>query len=235
MCVMLAHSALAHASVPALGVQTPDTHSLWRPHKPTMDSTQSPTQASAAVQVCHLPAATGRPHVRSRGLWGGGQVSRQQAMLPGLASSPGFQNDPPPHSHPSSGPRLQGHAVRPPGVLSLDADRAHGGVWHILTQPPASSTVLPVFPTCWATDAADTRHLPPPTMGRGLPPGLTLTGLPRPPSDLGQVLLLRRPQFSHLENGRESRLELSRSCPWLAVRFSHWPREKRRGGLGGEI
>lgn len=100
MCVMLAHSALAHASVPALGVQTPDTHSLWRPHKPTVDSTQSPTQASAAVQVCHLPAATGRPHVRSRGLWGGGQVSRQQAMLPGLASSPGFQNDPP-HTLPS--------------------------------------------------------------------------------------------------------------------------------------
>lgn len=75
-------------------------------------------------------------HVRSRLLWGAGQVNRCWKMLPGPASGPGSQNDPPHTPHPSSRTSQQGHAVRPPSVLvSLDADRAHGSVWRLRTWP----------------------------------------------------------------------------------------------------
>lgn len=75
------------------------------------------------------------PHVGSEIFWEAGQVNRCWETPLRSAGSPGSQNDPPtPHS--SSRPSQQGHTVRPPRVLvSLDADRAHRGVWRILTRP----------------------------------------------------------------------------------------------------
>lgn len=89
--------------------------------------------------------------------------SRWQETLPGPASSLGPQNDPPLHPPQALPARTQ----RPPDVLvSLDADRAHRGVWRIPTRsqqqhwPPApfpvpSDALIVPYP-CWASKATGT-------------------------------------------------------------------------------
>lgn len=147
------------------------------------------------------------------------------------AGSPGSQNDPPtPNPHSSSRPRQQGHAVRPPGVLvSLDADRAHRGVWRILTRPQelhrcprgplpcAQCCPACPFPPAGQRRQPPTPHPPRSMMGRGFLSEITMKGPQAFPHDRRQVFPLSRPQCSHVKNAKEVELEIYQGCVprWL--------------------
>lgn len=137
-----------HTHVHTLG------HGCTRPRPPL----RRPPAPSTYICVPR-PQPSGAP----RGVWAPLGSRAGEQMLGEAARphrQPDSQNDPP-TPRPSSRPSQQGHAVRPPAVLvSLDADRSHGGVWRILTRPqpprwptgpfPVSSAVLPSSPTCRA-------------------------------------------------------------------------------------
>lgn len=125
-------------------------HSRTRPRPPLR---RPPAPSTYICVPCPEPA--GAPHgVRAPPGSGAGEQMPGEAARP--HRQPDSQNDPP-TPRPSSRPSQQGHAVRPPAVLvSLDADRSHGGVWRILTRPrpplrptgpfPVPRAVLPSSP-----------------------------------------------------------------------------------------
>nr|CAI9695342.1 unnamed protein product [Rangifer tarandus platyrhynchus] len=82
----------------------------------------------------------------------------------------------------NASPSQQGHAVRPPAVLvSLDADRSHGGVWRILTRPqpplrptgpfPVPRAILPSSPNLQGGRTSAPRT--PPSQAPGQPARLS--------------------------------------------------------------
>lgn len=162
------------------------------------------------------------------------------------AGSPGSQNDPPtPNPHSSSRPRQQGHAVRPPGVLvSLDADRAHRGVWRILTRPQelhrcprgplpcAQCCPACPFPPAGQRRQPPTPHPPRSMMGRGFLSEITMKGPQAFPHDRRQVFPLSRPQCSHVKNAKEVELEIYQGCVprWLFTPPKGQERGDRRWG-----
>lgn len=184
------------------------------------------------------------PHVGSGLFWEAGQVNRCWEMPPSPAGSPGFHNDFPPLPIPPPGPASKDTPSHPPSVLvSLDADRAHGGVWRILTrsqelhQPPPPPRVAPsvyptlsclCFPTFWA--AAPAPHSPPSWIHDGERASFRNhhKGSPKPcPLTLGSPSSTKTSAFpSGKWEGGQTR-NLPRFCPSLAVRFSQRPGEGR--------
>ena len=127
-------------------------HSRTRPRPPLR---RPPAPSTYICVPCPQPSGAPRGVRAPPG-------SRAGEQMPGEAARPHRQPDSqtdPPTPRPSSRPSQQGHTVCPPAVLvSLDADRSHGGVWRILTRPqpphqptgpfPVPSAVLPSSPTC---------------------------------------------------------------------------------------
>lgn len=148
-------------------------------------------------QTClHISVMCPQPLGAPRGVWaflgsGAGEQMLGDASQP--CRQPCFHNDFPPLPIPPPGPASKDMQSHPPSVLvSLDADRAHGGVWRILTrsqelhQPPPRP--LPCTPRCPACPSPPSGQLHQPLiphplgsmMGRGLPSGVTIRGLPNP-------------------------------------------------------
>ena len=204
-------------------------HTLGHSHTCLRPPLRHPPAPSTYICVsCPQPA--GAPcGVRAPLGSGAGEQMLGEATQP--HRQPDSQNDPP-TPRPSSRPSQQGHAVRPPAVLvSLDADRSHGGVWRILTRPqpplqptgpfPVPRAVLPSSPNLQGGRTSAPRT--PPSQGgeaasfRNHHEGVSQAF----PPDLGPVLPPSRPLLSRLENweGGWTR-NLPRSFPSLAGRFS---------------
>lgn len=249
-----------HSSAPALGSWGPGIKPPAHAYQPPYMCTNPATDAHAPMlahtpshvhQTCRCTSVSHarnrrETHVRSGLLWGAGQVNRCRETPPGPAGSPSSQNDPP-TPHPSSRTSQQGQAVRPPNVLvSLDADRAHGGVWRILTWPkqlhcaPAPSP-LPCaqhcpacpFPTAGQLPVPPHSHLPGSMTGKALLSESHRASYKAFLIDLEQVFLLSTPQFSPLENGREVKLEISKILSASGcVILPKARREKMGSGVG---
>lgn len=172
-------------------------------------------------------------HVKSVLLWGAGQVNRCQETPPGPAGSPGSQNDPP-HSPsllqdqpartccpPAQCPGLLGRRQSPWRRLA-HPDLAKATALHPC--PPAPFPVPSTVHPLGSCISPPTLHPPQSMVEKALLSGITTRGLTHLPNCLVQVLL-SRPQFSPLENGKE--IEQKFVGPSLDVRFSQRPGEGR--------
>lgn len=172
--------------------------------------------------------------------WEAGQVNRCWETLPSPAGSPCSQSDAP-TPHPSSRPSQQGHTVRPPSVLvSLDADRAQGGVWRILTKSQESQhspRPLPCAqrcPACPSPPGGQLHQFPTWSWVHG-GENASFRNLyklsPKPSHQTLGRCYLSRPQCSLLENGREFELEICQGPVHLWLCES--PKGQEREGQAG--